>query len=204
VAQLQNYLRSHPNGARAKEAESRIADLTWNAVDQANIDAVRRFARENPGNPHKADAQKILDQYDAEQQRIAQERARQQAAVPKQDLPKQAQVNAERVRQDDVRKQQVLDTLKQFDAALQRKRARDVKAIWPAASQLFLESLGNSRVKMSLVMRPEDVRFAEGSDRAVAECELVTLIDASQRRQKAVLTLRNPGGTWTIETAKFD
>ena len=197
LTQLRDYLRTHPNSSHTKEAELRIADLTWNSVDAANIEAVRKFTRENPGNPHQAEARKILDQYDAELQRIAQERARLE-------LARQAQNNQEREKTDNLRTQQVLDTLKQFDSALQRKRVHDVKAIWPTATKLFLDALGNSHVKMSLVPRADDIRLSEGADSVLAQCDLVTSIDAGQRHQKATLTLRNARGGWTIEAARFD
>ena len=204
---LRNYLRAYPNGSHAKEAESRIADLMWSSVDPANIDALRQFLRENPGNPHKNDAQKILDRYDTEQQRIAQEHARQEQANRdrvKQDLARQAQKNLERARQDELRKQPVLDTLKQFDSALQNRRVKELKVIWPTASRLFLEAVGNSHVKMSLILRTEDVRFSEGSDLVVAKCNLVTEINTTTKRQEALMTLRNARGTWTVETVKVD
>ena len=176
-------------------------------MDPADIEAVRRFVKDNPGNPHAAEAQKTIDNYDAEQRRAALERARLEQAAQeriKQDLASRPQNSQQRSRADDLSKQQVLNTLKQLDSALQRKRPRDVKAIWPGATRLFLDSLGNSHVKMSLALRTGDVRFSEGTDRAVAECDLVTVIDTTSRNQKMMLVLRNARGAWTVETAKID
>ena len=75
VAQLRGFIGTHPNGAHAREVISRIADLAWSAVNKTDMDSVRKFARENPENPHKTEALRILDKYDADQKdKLAQER----------------------------------------------------------------------------------------------------------------------------------
>jgi TATA-binding protein-associated factor Taf7 len=182
AAQVRSYLAHHPTGTHAREAASRLVDLAWNAVDQSNLEAVRRFVRDNPENAHsKAEARKILDQYDAEQQRVAQERNRLEQAkldqakldqVRQEQLKKslagieQEKTNQERSRLEQSRRRQVLNTLRQLDSALQRKRTADVKAIWPSASKTFFDSLRSVQVEMSL--SAEDVQFSQGPDRVSA------------------------------------
>ncbi|HLK64609.1 MAG TPA: protein kinase [Bryobacteraceae bacterium] len=203
AAQFREFIRLHPNSLHAREAEQRVADLLWSRVDRANTEAVRQFAKDNPGNPHLPEAQKILDQYDTEQ-RLAQERARQEQLNQeriRQELA--AKAKGEQERQSQV-KQQVLDTLKQLDAAVQRKRIRDVKAIWPTAPQLFLDSLGSSRVKMSLASKAEGVRFTDSVDRVSVQCDLITLTGSSSQHQSATFALHIKDGVWTIETARFE
>jgi tetratricopeptide (TPR) repeat protein len=168
-------------GQRAREAMSRIADLAWAGVDQSNIEAVRKFARENADNPHRAEAQRIVDQYDAAQERTRQE---QQA-----------------------RKREVRDTLSQLNSALQRKRPAEVKALWPGASAVFIDSVKSSQVEMSLTAREEDIELAPGSGRAIARCDLVTHVKGAgsgSRRQRATVTLRVTGNAWTIELLKIE
>jgi hypothetical protein len=208
VAQLRGYLTNHPTGSHANEAASRIADLAWKAVDQSNLEAVRRFTRENPDNLHKTEAQKILDQFDAEQQRRAkQEQAKLDQAKLDQakiDQAKLDQAKLEQAKQDQLRKQQVLDTLKQLGVALQRKRANEVKGLWAGASQVFLDSLRSPQVEMSLSAREEDIQFPQGPDRAVAQCDLGVKAGGSQKHQRATFTLRNVGGSWKIDQMKVE
>ncbi len=194
---------SNPDGSRAKEEAARLAETAWNALDKNNIEAVRKFARENPDNPHKTEAQKILDQYDAAQQRLAQEREKQEQIkkdLARQEQAKQELAKQELAKQELQRKQQVVDTLKQLDSALQRKRAADVKTLWPTASKLFFDSLRSGQVAMSLSANEEDVQFPQGPDQAVARGILSTRATGTAPRQQSVtFTLRNTGGTWKIE-----
>ena len=96
---------SHPNGAHAREAATRLADLSWSAVNQTDLDAVRRFVRDNPDNPHRSDAQRILDKFEADQKdRLAQEREKQQKLEQaKLDLAKQEQAKQEQIRVEQAR-----------------------------------------------------------------------------------------------------
>jgi serine/threonine protein kinase len=211
IAQIRTYLANHPNGPHAKDAASRLADVVWTAVDQNNIDAVRKFVKENPENPHsRVEARKILDQFDAEQQRlateranVAQEKARQEQAKLEQSRQEQAKQEQRTLEQS--RKQLVLNTLQQLDSALQRKRVSELKTIWPGVGSTFFESLRSGQVEMSL--GAEDVQFPQGPDQAVAHCDLVTRTrtgSAPPKHHRGTLVLRNIGGTWTIESARFD
>jgi hypothetical protein len=193
--QLRTFLRSYPNGAHAIEAGSRLADLQWSAVDQTNVEAVRKFLKENPDNPHRIDARRIADQL-AERARLEQAKL---DAAKKQELTRQ-----EALARQEQQRRQVFAAAKQLDTALQGKRAREVKAIWPGASALLLEAVGKSGVKMSLSVREEDIRFSEEPDRATVQCSLVSTVNGNTTAQKATLTLRNSSGTWTVEGAKFE
>ena len=214
VAQLRGFIGTHPNGAHAREAISRIADLAWTAVNKADIDSVRKFARENPENPHKPEAQRLLDKYDSDQKdKLAQERDKQQKQEQaKLELEKQEQIKQARIKEDlakqtvakqeQLRKQEVLAVLKQLDSALQRKRPADVKALWPSVSPAFFDSLRTAQVEMSLNARMEDIQFPQGPDQAIAQCDLATKMSGSVKHQRAILTLRNTGGIWKVELFK--
>jgi hypothetical protein len=194
AAPLQAFLRSYPNGSHAREAESRMADLTWGAVDQTSVAAVRKFLSDNPANPHRSDAQRIVGQFE---ERSREEQTRQEALG--QDLVKQ-----QAAAQQEQLRQQVLETVRRLDAALQRRRTRDVKAIWPGASRAFLESLAVPGVKFSLTASDGDVRVWEPPDRATVQGGLATNINGTTTLQKATLTLRNSGGGWMVESARFE
>jgi hypothetical protein len=51
------------------------------------------------------------------------------------------------------------------------------------------------------------VQFPQGAEQAVAHCDLVTRTKTSNAppiHRRGTVTLRSNGGTWTIETAKFN
>jgi hypothetical protein len=68
AASLQGYLTDFPNGLHASEAASRVDELLWKAVDPAEIEQVRRFAKEHPTSAHFREAQRILDRFDERQE----------------------------------------------------------------------------------------------------------------------------------------
>ena len=92
-----------------------------------------------------------------------------------------------------------MDTLQMLDAALRRKRAREVRAIWPGISQMYFESAGTTTLTVK-----EQIQFPQGPDQAVVRCDLVTKAGGMTIPRVVTLTLRNSGGNWTVATAKFD
>jgi hypothetical protein len=56
---------------------------------------------------------------------------------------------------------------------------------------------------MELKVQEEDVRFPQ-ADQATVQGSLVNNVGGATRTQKATLTLRNSGGVWTVESAKFE
>jgi hypothetical protein len=82
-----------------------------------------------------------------------------------------------------------------------------VKALWPGASAVFIDSVKSSQVEMSLIAREEDIELTPGSGRAIARCDLVTHVKGAgsgSRRQRATVTLHSTGTAWTIEMLKID
>jgi hypothetical protein len=197
VEQLRAFLRSYPSGPHAREAETHIADTQWNALDQTSIEAVRNFLRDNPESSHRSEAQRIVDQLE-ERIRTA-EQAKQDLARKQESARQEASA-----KQDQQRRHDVFEAVKQLATAVQGKRARDIRAIWPKATALFLESVGMSGVKMSLNAKEEDVRFLQEPDQAIVQGSLVRNVNGTINTQKATLTLRKTGGAWTVENARFE
>lgn len=196
IEQLRAFLRSYPGGPHARETESRLSDILWAGVDQGNLDAVRRFVKENPDSSHRADGQRIIDQLE---ERARTEQAKLDSAK-KQDLARQEAA----ARQDQLRKHQAFEALSQFDAALQKKRKGDIKATWPSASTQFLDAVGLSGVRMSLNVREEDVRLLQTSGEATAQGSLVRTVNGTTNSQKVTFVLRMDGSSWVIVSARFE
>lgn len=74
------YLGKYPSGKYADEARDRISVLLeetkkvrvedeWSSVDKTDIDSLRRFIRENPGNAHAREARRIINELQKEKRR---------------------------------------------------------------------------------------------------------------------------------------
>jgi hypothetical protein len=153
---LRAYLVRFPRGAHARDAQSRLGELAWNGVDKKDIQALRAFMGQNP-DIHKADAQALIDQLEKQREdakRLAADQAKQSAQ-------QQAQAKA------------ILSTLDQFNTAFEKKRARDLKAIWPEISKDYLDSMSTSTAgfAMTLVANGSPVI---SSDTASLTCDLTT------------------------------
>lgn len=147
---------------------------------------MRQFLRDNPNNPHRSEAESLVQQYD--------ERLKQDAA--KQEMLKQQN---ERTAKEQLLRQQVAGTLVSLNGAFQSHNAQSVKRIWPKVSQAFLESMRNDKISFNA---PE-VEFP-AADQAIVRCDLVT--SNPQRRpptetHKFTFTLRLNGSTWVIDEA---
>ncbi len=85
IPAFSNYLSSYPNGEHVNEAMQHIAALSqgaaspddgmvpppvptdvWETVDQNNIEDLRQFVRNNPGNPHVQEARKLINKLSIE------------------------------------------------------------------------------------------------------------------------------------------
>jgi serine/threonine-protein kinase len=204
IPQLQDFLQRHPGGPHASPARSRIADLAWEAVDKTNSEALRRFLRDYPDNPHRSDGQRIVDQLEASarQQQVKAEPGKQQPA--RQELPKPDPVRNAGP-QEQLQRQQILDLLGRLDSALQHNRPREVKAIWPGVTSMFLESLATPRTRMALTPpKAQDIRFAPQAGQATVSCVLVVTGGGLIKGHTASVTLRNNGAGWVVEALNVD
>jgi len=191
IDQLQAFLRTYPNGAHAKDAESRISDLQWAGVDPNNVESVRKFLRDAPGNSHRGEAQNIVNQFD---ERARQEQAKLEAAK------KQEAARLETVRLGQMHA--AFAAASRLDVALQNRKPRDIKAAWPGVSNAFLQAVQVPGVKFVLHVREEDVHLRQ--DGATVLGSLIRNLNGTEKTQRAFLTLRNSGGAWIVESATFE
>ena len=135
---LRDYVSRFARGTHASDALLHLADLAWNSIDQKNEQAVRSFIRQNSDNPHRAQAQTILDQF--EKQRLdAAERLRQDRA--KEESKKQ--VDAELVRQTADRPK-ILHTLVQYEEAYRAKDIAQLTVVYPSLPAAMVKSIADA------------------------------------------------------------
>jgi len=181
---LRAYLVRFPRGAHARDAQSRLGELAWNGVDKKDIQALRAFLGQNP-DIHKADAQALIDQLEKQREdakKVAADQAKQTAL-------QQAQAKA------------ILSTLDQFNTAFEKKRARDVKAIWPEIPKRYLDPMSISTGGFAMTLVASGSPVITG-DTASLTCDLTTRTtvrgDVKASHNVMKLTLRNAGNRWTI------
>jgi len=181
---LRAYVSRFPRGPHVRDAQSRLGELAWNGVDKKDIQALRAFLGQNP-DIHKADAQALIDQL--ERQR---EDAKRLAAEP-----------AKQTAQQQVQAKAILSTLDQFNTAFEKKRPRDVRAIWPEIPKEYLDPMSQSTASFAMTLVANGSPVING-DTASLTCDLTTRttvrgdVKASHRVMK--VTLKNAGNRWTI------
>jgi eukaryotic-like serine/threonine-protein kinase len=181
---LRAYLNRFPRGPHVRDAQLRLGELAWNGVDKKDIQALRAFVGQNP-DIHKTEAQALIDQLERQRE----EAKRLAAEQTKQTALQQAQAKA------------ILSTLDQFNTAFEKKRPRDVRAIWPEIPKEYLDPMSQSTASFAMTLVANGSPVFTG-DTASLTCDLTTRttvrgdVKASHRVMK--VTLRNAGNRWTI------
>jgi hypothetical protein len=179
----QEYLNRFPRGAHAAEASQHIADAAWNRIDKNDGTALRTFLAQNPSNPHRADAQTLLDQMEKQradaEDRLKQERTKQEVSQ----------------KQRDVQNAQVIAILNRFNAAFEHKQQRELRAVWPDATKNYLDAVTTPHAGLRLEGPQVDV----AGDRATVLCNVVSESSQSRTSPRPVkVTLQQRGGDWII------
>ncbi len=124
---LQAYLNRFPNGPHSGQAFRLIDDIWWSKVDQKDTRALSSFIAEHPNSPHGSAAQSMLNQIEK-----AQEEAKHPSAA--------------------AGTQMITAVLEQFNAAFEHKQPREIKQVWPAIPDRYIEAntLNGSTFVMAL------------------------------------------------------
>jgi hypothetical protein len=116
VGALQAYLSRFPNSPHSGEASRLIDDLFWSKVDKKNRQALTAFTAQHPNSPHCSDAEAMMSEMEK----------------PPPALGKHAPSAAEA--------QAIIAALDEFNTAFEHKQPREVKQIWPAIPDRYLEA----------------------------------------------------------------
>ena len=148
IAKLREFLRSHPKGKHAADAQNRIWDLEWAAVNQANIDAVRAFLHDHSDNVrHGAEARKLVDSFEALKR-------------------------AEDQKKNELQRQ-TRDALTAVNSVMQPRKTSELKKLWPGVSRDMISAIGMPRIRMAF--DATTLKFTSVQDNQIdATCDLVT------------------------------
>ena len=184
-AKARAYLTRFPRGAHAPEAHGLVDGLAaWNRVDKNNAQALQTFIDLNPPNRHKPEAQSQLAAVNREKQR-----------------QKQSELLA-------AERPGIQTALDKFKQAFLKKNAKDLKTIWPGATQAWLESINRKGATMFAELKDCSDWEVDG-DKALTLCRLNTSTtiagvpqEPKSNREKVIL--RKSAGQWRIETIRAE
>jgi hypothetical protein len=182
---LRAYLVRFPRGPHVRDATARIAELAWNGIDKKDAQGLRTFLDQYPDSVHKPEAQSLIDQLEklrSEAERLAAERAKQNA---------QLQLQAKGI----------LSAIDQFNAAFEKKRPRDLRAVWPDSPKEYLD-MNQSTASFVLTLAPTGNPVVAGESAAVT-CDLTTRTTVRGKANPPTtnlvkVTLKNTGDRWLI------
>jgi len=178
-SQLEAFLEKYPNSPHKVDAQALLDELVWKATNLNDPDSLRAYLSRFPKGVHAPESssqiEKILDQ--REKQRLEAEKA-----------------NPER--------KAILSVLDGFNAAFTHRQAREVKLVWPSATQTYIDAMNQPGASFIMMLQPTGDVQVNGPS-AVVPCQLIikTTVRGGQPKQteKAVrVVLAKTGDHWLI------
>ncbi|MBL8175880.1 MAG: carboxypeptidase regulatory-like domain-containing protein, partial [Bryobacterales bacterium] len=225
IAQLEDFSRRHRGTPLARNADDRLTELRWDAVDKKNAAALRDYAAKNPNSPHARNAADLIARLDWDaldknnlkalqdyRQRYPQgdnaaratreiERLEQKAAADRKQADDRAKADAIKGERDTV-----LQALTRFTAAIARKDTAGMAAVFPGSDRTFRDTFSNKNLTFSMTLTPiGDPEIA--GDSATVTCDRQTKTidrgkDLGGQTQRIRVALARRGGIWIIQSMK--
>jgi eukaryotic-like serine/threonine-protein kinase len=217
AAQLERFLRDHPNSPHLAGAQARLDELAWARVNQNDLASLRDYLGRFPRGAHLRDAEKLRDDLswnavnknsiDAlqsfyDQNAANPHRADAQALLDK--LKQQADIEASRKRAIALERPAIVAAIQRFNNAYLHKSSREVKAIWPTAPADWVEAANQKGASYFIpTLSPSGDPVLTGN-RATIRCDLsVQTIFRTQpqplTRKPVNVTLRKAGDQWIVD-----
>jgi eukaryotic-like serine/threonine-protein kinase len=225
IGQLEDFMRRNRGNPLARNAEERVTELRWEAVDKKNIAALRDYAAKNPNSPYARTAAdsvarlewdaldknnlKALQEF---RQRYPQgevaaratremERLEQKAAADRKLAEDKAKADALKGERD-----AVLQTLSRFTSAIGRKDAAGMAAIYPGSDRQWKDTFANKNFTVTMTLTPVGDPAING-DTASVTCDQQTKTvdrgrDLGGATRRVLVTLAKRGGNWIIQGMK--
>ncbi len=211
VGDLQDYLRNHPGGAHARDAQSQIDQLqqqaqqqaqqaetarteqaAWDNLDKNNKGALQDFLTRHPGNPHVQDARNLLD---AIQRREAADAAG----------AEQKKAEQERFARAAADTQAILKTISDYETAFIQKDLATMQRIYnPMPANLREQFKDAKRLRsVSFQLKPTEAPSVTGNSATVV-CTRTQSITFSNGdhiappTERVRVTLVRMGSGWVI------
>ena len=197
IALFETFLRSHPNGALRKEAQSRIEDLRWEAARAASEPAViERYLREHPNGRYAGQARARLEELRPPPPPPAPAPA--PAPVAKAEPPR-TPPEADAIR----------EVLNKYGEAYRARDVQQVVALWPTLSPEQVRKIADS-FRVAVSIQQDLVPIADPSirgDQATVRCRRLTRYEDERGPQRPVdgevsVILHKQEGSWVIQDVK--
>ena len=202
--QFEQYLAKHPGGPHAAEGESRLEDLVWAQTNRGDVAALKAYVSRFRNARHSEEASRLMEDIswssvDKQNPKALRDFLNQ---YPNSSHNSEIQSDLDRLARQEGENKSIQDALQSFNAAFEHQQRRELKDIWPTATEPFLEALrqpGGSKVVMTL--QPTGAPTISG-DTAVVLCNAMsrtTKPGGTTSHQNLVrVQLRRDGARWVI------
>jgi hypothetical protein len=217
---LETYLRDYPSGVHVGEAQSRLDELTWSAVNRTDPKSLQAYLARFPRGAHAREAEKYRDDLNwtgvnktsveaveafLQQNANSPHRADAQALLEK--LRNEAVLRQQEQKAASQERQAILAALQRFNEAYLHKSPRELKEIWPGATKDWLEAAdGKGNTFFIPTLYPAGEPSVSGNQASI-RCDLTTQTilrgqPQPQRRTTVTVILQKSGGQWIIQDPK--
>jgi hypothetical protein len=185
AADLEEFLRKHPNGAYSQDAARALERIRWDAVDKKSRAALQAYLNRYPNGAYSSQAGSEIARIDRD------------AAAEEQRQRELQHLNTER--------ELIRATLRSYADAYGRKDATQIAALRPGLSASELRQLKDSfRVfdSIRLELRPTAEPEISGTTATVRCVRILDFVDQTGSRPKqdvVVMKLSKKGGKWVID-----
>ena len=203
--QVEDYLAKHPGSSHVVEAESRLRDLIWGTTNRDDVAALQAYMKRFPDGRNSLEASRLvedifwnkLDKKDPQALREFLSRYPNSAHVP------QVRLILDQFARQDTEKKAINDALDLFNSAFEHQQPRELKQIWPGATDQYLSALHPpAGYKVILTLHPSADPAIFG-DTALVACYAKSKTtkpggQVTENQKQINVHLRKSGGGWLI------
>ncbi|MFN7939731.1 MAG: carboxypeptidase regulatory-like domain-containing protein [Bryobacteraceae bacterium] len=206
IGQLEDFVRRHQANPLARNAETRVTELRWEALDKNNLKALQDFRQRHPQGEYASratreierlekaasDRKQLEDRKAAEDRKLAEDRAKAEGL-------KTAALKAER--------DAVLQALTRFTTAIGKKDTAGMSTVFPGSERQWKDTFANKNFVVTMTLTPVGDPEISG-DSASVTCDRQTkTVDRGREvggagTQRIRVTLAKRGGAWVIQSMK--
>jgi len=175
-AQLEDYLTKYPNSPHAADAQSKLQDLVWTGTSRDDAVALQGYLNRFPNSPHSGEASRLIEailwtKLDKKDGRAVRDFL---TKYPDSSHRDEAQSILKQMDLQETDKKGIRAALDKFNAAFEHQQPRELKEIWPGATNKYLEPLHPAAgYKVVFTLQPTGEPAISG-DTALVPCDLKT------------------------------
>lgn len=202
--QIEEYLAKYPSGPHTTEAESRLQDLVWGLTNQGDVAALQGYVRRFRSGPHAQEASRLIEnalwtRLDKQNPGALRDFLSQ---YPNSSHREEAQSFLNKIDLQGADKKAIQTALDKFNAAFEHHQTRELKQIWPAVTEQYLNLPAGYKVVLMLQQTGDP---AISGDTAVVPCQVNSKTtkpggQTTENQKQTNLHLRKSGGGWLISS----